>query len=440
MERGVGSGRQGKVTTDRIDGLAGPIAACLGLERVRIEPAPGGAGNLAFHVFDPAGAERPVAFLRVAPGDGGRHAMGYTLAREGAILRTAAALGFPVAPVLATFDDPDALLMAMVPGTSRPDPAEIERVGPAYMALIARVHATDPAPFPLRQFATVDEAVDAELELWRADGEATGVSGDALMALAVRVLTETRPRTAGRPSLVHGDVGAGNFLSERGEVTAMLDWEMAHLGDPHEDLAWMWMRGAHTDFGDPQQRMADYAAASGADIDRARLDWHLAFVMWKSVQSMLARLRAPVPGELGMIPLIITSTYGALLASQLVRVLGGSLPLLQQTPERVATPEANLADELLTVADLTPAERVVVEHLRDAAAQSAWEQRCLARECRAALDIEVDALAGHARACPPAALRDVAVVVGRHADRRATADERAVRRIRRAQRVGLGNG
>jgi aminoglycoside phosphotransferase (APT) family kinase protein len=55
----------------------------------------------------------------------------------------------------------------------------------------------------------------------------------------MRWLTSHLPRPAQKLVLVHGDYRTGNFLfSKSGEITAILDWEMAHLGDPLEDLAW----------------------------------------------------------------------------------------------------------------------------------------------------------------------------------------------------------
>ena len=47
---------------------------------------------------------------------------------------------------------------------------------------------------------------------------------------------------APRVSIVHGDYRIGNFLVRDERITAMLDWELVHLGDPHEDLGWVCMR------------------------------------------------------------------------------------------------------------------------------------------------------------------------------------------------------
>jgi aminoglycoside phosphotransferase (APT) family kinase protein len=45
-----------------------------------------------------------------------------------------------------------------------------------------------------------------------------------------------------RITVVHGDYRVGNFLRQGGRITAILDWELVHLGDPHEDLAWAGLR------------------------------------------------------------------------------------------------------------------------------------------------------------------------------------------------------
>jgi aminoglycoside phosphotransferase (APT) family kinase protein len=422
------------------DQLRQPIARALGVDDVVLTPAAGGAGNLAYEVGDAASPGTALAFLRCKLGDGGLRSMGYTLHREGELLRVAAGLGFPVAGVLGSFETPDGLLMAIVPGTSRPTPAEIEVVGAKYMALVGAVHASDSTLFPVTHYATISDALAADVAMWNREGLERRVMDEPLTALAGRVLADLIPPGPGRPALVHGDVGAGNFMCCNGEITAMLDWELAHLGDPHEDLAWLWIRGAHTDFGDPQTRFAEYETATGHSIDRQRLEWHVAFVMWKSVIAVQARARVAVPGELAMVQTMVRLTYDALLGAQLVRLLGGSVSLLTEQAVLASPPERLLADELLSVAVLEPDQRVVVEYLRDSSAQSEWERAELRYDCRSLLGIESDVLTSFVSQCPPELLLPAAIVVAGHAGRRAMAMPKAVRRIQRAHRIGLGSG
>jgi len=61
------------------------------------------------------------------------------------------------------------------------------------------------------------------------------------MHYAMRWLEANAPE-AERISVVHGDYRVGNFLQHEGRITAILDWELVHLGDPHADLAWAGLR------------------------------------------------------------------------------------------------------------------------------------------------------------------------------------------------------
>ncbi len=64
-----------------------------------------------------------------------------------------------------------------------------------------------------------------------------------LAHLALEVLRRLAPASVPRTVVCHGDVGPGNFLHDGARVTALLDWEFAHLGDPMDDLAWWVFRG-----------------------------------------------------------------------------------------------------------------------------------------------------------------------------------------------------
>jgi len=420
-----------------LDELTAEVATCLDLDEVQLVPAPmGGAAHLAFVVHDPKrSGNGPIAFLRCETDS--TVPAGYGLGRETAVLRVAHRLGFPVPEVLGTPGSPPGLLMNLVSGTSRPSPEEVEAVGANYLDLIAQVHRVDPAEFGLDSVSTVTEATSAELNRWIQFGEAEGVFEVPLMRLGARVLAHTLPRDDGRPSLVHGDVGAGNFMSEGGTVTAMLDWELAHVGDPHEDMAWLWMRGAHTPFGDPQQRMAEYVAAAGRALDPDRLEWHLAFVMWKSCVALYAAIQRPI-GEASFVQNMVILTYDALLGSHLHRVLGSSMQLLTQQPVRTAGPQTRLAERVLQSEALSKEERIIVGYLGDSAAQARWEHDQLVADRREYLGGDETDLLELANRTDDSSLIPLVTVLARQADRAALALPNVVRRIERAQRIGLG--
>ena len=74
--------------------------------------------------------------------------------------------------------------------------------------------------------------------------------------------------------LVQGDTGPGNFMYENGKVTGVIDWELAHLGDPMDDIAWLsWRTTQHT-FTHLPDRLREYEALSGFKIDDARVIYY----------------------------------------------------------------------------------------------------------------------------------------------------------------------
>jgi len=101
--------------------------------------------------------------------------------------------------------------------------------------------------------------------------------------LAFRWLGERMPPPA-RPRLVHGDFRNGNLIFDETGVVAVLDWELAHIGDPMADLGWIctncWRFGAVDKpvggFGQREDLWEGYEAAGGDPVNRAHaLFWEL---------------------------------------------------------------------------------------------------------------------------------------------------------------------
>ena len=94
-------------------------------------------------------------------------------------------------------------------------------------------------------------------------------------------LRATRRRRRSSISVVHGDYRSGNFLHDgAGGILALLDWEMAHLGDPLEDLAWafdpLWGHGDENRVAGlltPTTAVAVWERASGLAVDPAAFAW-----------------------------------------------------------------------------------------------------------------------------------------------------------------------
>jgi hypothetical protein len=93
---------------------------------------------------------------------------------------------------------------------------------------------------------------------------------------AFRWLAEHAPESDATV-LCHGDAGAGNFMFDGDRVTALVDWEFAHFGDPMDDLAWTTVRGQG--FWPTTEVLKAYAAASGRTIDFRRVRYYQALVV-----------------------------------------------------------------------------------------------------------------------------------------------------------------
>jgi aminoglycoside phosphotransferase (APT) family kinase protein len=98
--------------------------------------------------------------------------------------------------------------------------------------------------------------------------------------LALRWLAQRVPGDPPAPCLVHGDFRNGNLVVDAEGLAAVLDWELAHLGDPMEDLGWLcvnsWRFGRIDlpagGFGAREDLFAGYASAGGK-VDPGRVHW-----------------------------------------------------------------------------------------------------------------------------------------------------------------------
>jgi aminoglycoside phosphotransferase (APT) family kinase protein len=101
-----------------------------------------------------------------------------------------------------------------------------------------------------------------------------------------------------RRTIVHGDYRIGNFLESNGKITAILDWELTHPGDPHEDLAWALMptfngRSKHLYGVVERQAVVDlYQRASGIEVSARSLAFYEAFALYQAAAIQMCAVRA----------------------------------------------------------------------------------------------------------------------------------------------------
>ena len=259
-------------------------------EAVDVRRLSGGASQeiWAFRVGD-----RDLILRRKPAGaTGSGNAVG--LNTEAALIRAAAAKGAPVPEVVHVCTEEDGIGEAYVMGKVEGETlgARIVRneafaaIRPKLAgqcgAVLAQIHTIDPASVPP---LTTSDAL-TELEKYEGVYRTVG-SERPIFEAAFRWLRDRAPKLE-KPTLLHGDFRNGNimFQPEAG-VAAVLDWELAHLGDPAEDLAWIcvnsWRFGGLKPvggFGEYAQLLEGYEAAGGKPVPLERV------LYWQTLGSL----------------------------------------------------------------------------------------------------------------------------------------------------------
>lgn len=148
-----------------------------------------------------------------------------------------------------------------------PEPAGRNRaIALAFADAAAKLHTVDVQGLGFLRSPTRETAAVEQVALWEAQFLKHRMEPHPAIAFAFGWL-KTHTPAAERISLVHGDYRLGNFLFEDERITALLDWEMAHLGDPAEDIAWayrsLWTPEMHLPL---DAFVARYHAAGGPTI------------------------------------------------------------------------------------------------------------------------------------------------------------------------------
>lgn len=230
------------------------------------------------------------AILRRAPGgtSGARSSAAIGLAAEAKLIVAADSTGVPVPKVLHVLGEEDQIgdgfVMSWVKGETIARPIlRNEEFGQARHVLAEQCGAA------LSSIHSIPlETAPSELQL--SDGlaqmnqyEDIYRSFDAprpVFELALQWLKVNAPSPM-ESVLVHGDFRLGNLMVDGSGLVAVLDWELAHLGDPREDIAWLcvnsWRFGQTENrvggFGQLSDLLDAYNASAGTDIRTQDIDW-----------------------------------------------------------------------------------------------------------------------------------------------------------------------
>lgn len=203
-----------------------------------------------------------------------------------------------------------ALVMDRMPGTceylvlngQQPLAARLA-LAQAFLALLANIHAVDWRSRGLGPILGEPKASPSQVELanWEAEYRRVQLEAHPELDLALAWLRRHAPR-AEAVVLVHGDFKPGNALIAGGQISAKLDWETAHLGDPLEDLGWITnpvRRREHQIEGvwERDQIVAAYRERTGYQVDEAALLWWNVFSIWKLAVIQLTAVAEFVAGR-----------------------------------------------------------------------------------------------------------------------------------------------
>ncbi|MEU4803797.1 phosphotransferase family protein [Actinosynnema sp. NPDC023587] len=279
------------------------LAAHLGTPPLTAELIPGGRSNLTYRLTD--GTARWV--LRRPP-LGHVQATAHDMAREHRVITALAGTAVPVPRTGHLCTDPDVLgapfyLMQEVPGVALRHrdqapwltPAKAAALSGRLVDVLADLHAVDPDAVGLGDFGRPDGFLRRQVARW-------STQLDSSRSRELPGVDELRDRLAAtvpdsrRATIVHGDYRLDNVLvtDDPPAIRAVLDWEMATLGDPLADLGLLclyWTGPGPADdpitgtaaalpgFATTDELVERYARRSGADV--SGLGWYTAFACFK---------------------------------------------------------------------------------------------------------------------------------------------------------------
>jgi aminoglycoside phosphotransferase (APT) family kinase protein len=259
----------------------------------------GGRSNLTYDLRDEAGGH----WVLRRPPEGLRVATAHDVLRECMIMRSVARADTVPVPAIVgdeadtavigapffVMDHVDGVVLRGRKQSRTLDEASRAAAGSSIIDVLAAIHALDLTAVELDDLAARDGYLGRQRERWYGSYRQLGGS----VALVDEVhdwLAEREPASA-EVTLVHGDFRLDNaIVDEHGQVRAVLDWELATLGDPLADLALTVVYWAGPDdeavgptalpgFPTRAQVVDRYADRSGRAL--SHLGWHLVFAYWK---------------------------------------------------------------------------------------------------------------------------------------------------------------
>ena len=201
-------------------------------------------------------------------------------------------------------------------------------IGSQFVSALAALHRCEwqgKAEFQAEGL-TVKNAALRQIEFWEKARARWALKPYPMLHWALRWLREHLP-VAPRLSFVHGDYRLGNFLEQDGRITAILDWELVHLGDPHEDLGWAFLpqymggSGLICRLLSKEDFVAQYEREAGFRVQPESLQFYLVFSLVKLALTHIAAVRCYEDGHFNDMRMPAMGTQIAPVLRQISKVL-----------------------------------------------------------------------------------------------------------------------
>lgn len=195
--------------------------------------------------------------------------------------------------------------------------------------ILAAIHAFDiDGIASLDRPAAAAESAAHEIARWERTMRADMLEPQPTFEMAFSWLKRHLPPPPERLALVHGDYRTGNFLVDQSGITGVLDWEMAHAGDPIEDIGWLcmksWRMARDERIGGICGRdefIALYEQAGGGKVDRDALKFWEVFSNVKFAIIFITGTKSIVQGKTPDITLALTAFINPGLEIELLELI-----------------------------------------------------------------------------------------------------------------------
>jgi hypothetical protein len=225
----------------------------------------------------------------------------YSLEHEMRVLQLLEANGVPVPHVYGFCPEPRGIVMERSPGrvnlATAENEAERASVLREYVEILARMHRIDldrVEALGLRRPSNSRELGLADFDGWVRAYRRRKVRAEPIVEFLVRWVECNVPEQRDRAALICAD--SGQFLFEAGRVTALIDLELATLGDPMADLAGMLSRDLSEPMGDLTEAFRHYERVSGDALDTRAIDFHAVRFCAVTPLAVAHLVAAPPPG------------------------------------------------------------------------------------------------------------------------------------------------